>query len=369
MYFRVIDESESKRFDNFIRDTPNGHIFQAFSWGEAKKPEWEPLRFVGEDEKGNIAAAATVLKRRIPLLRKSFFYLPRGPVLQNWKKEELFLEVMDFLGLLAKKHRAIFIKIDPCITENNIEAVKLLDDAGFVTVSEDYEFGGLQPRFTFRLNIEQDPQDLLGSFKHKLRYKINYAYKQGVQFHRPGLEGLDSFMSILSDTSLRGDFVIRDRSYYQRVYQCLERDNAAAITIGRYQGRVITASMTFSFGNKAWNMYSGHADEHRNIYAYQALIWEQIKWAKERGAKWFDFYGVPGHVGKEHPLYGIYHFKKSFGGDFVTFVGEKDLVLSRFYYFFWTRLFPLYRDILLRCTRMFRWCMAKITGKQKKAVI
>lgn len=366
MYFRVIGEAESKRFDDFIRSTPNGHVFQAYCWGEAKRPEWEPIRFIGEDDAGHIAAAATVLKRRIPLLRRSFFYLPRGPVLQDWEDGELFCTLMDFLKQLAEIHRAIFIKIDPCIMEEKEKTSGLLDDAGFITVAEDYEFGGLQPRFTFRLNIEQDIDSLLGSFKHKLRYKINYAYKQDVQFERSGLDGLDSFMRILNETSMRGDFVIRDKSYYKRVYQCLEPDRAAAITLGRYRERVITASMTLAFGDKAWNMYSGHANEHRNIYAYQALIWEQIKWAKERGAKWFDFYGVPGHVEKEHPLYGIYHFKKSFGGEFFSFIGEKDLVLSRFYYFLWTHLFPIYREILLRCTKLLRGGMARITGKQKK---
>lgn len=369
MDFRVIDETESKRFDDFIRSTPNGHIFQAYCWGEAKRPEWEPIRFLGEDDAGRITAAATVLKRRIPLLRKSFFYLPRGPVLHDWRDGELFSALMAFLKHLAKKHRAIFIKIDPCIMEEDKETAGLLDDAGFITVAEDYDFGGLQPRFSFRLNIEQDLDSLLSSFKHKLRYKINYAYKQNVQFSRLGLDGLDLFMTILNDTSMRGNFVIRDKSYYQKVYQCLEPDNAAAITVGHYRGRAITASMTLAFGDKAWNMYSGHADEHRNLYAYQALIWEQIKWAKERGAKCFDFYGVPGHVEKEHPLYGIYHFKKSFGGEFVSFVGEKDLVLSKFYYFFWTRLFPVYREILLRCTRLLRGGMAKITGRQNKMAV
>lgn len=347
-HFRIIGKTESGRFDDFLRSTPNGHILQAYCWGEAKKPGWKPIRVIGENRTGQIVAAATILKRQIPLLRRCFFYLPRGPVPVDWGDTDLFFALIDFLKRLAKKHRAIFIKIDPCVMEKDRKTAGLLEDAGFTSAAGDYEFGGLQPRFTFRLNIEQDPDSLLNSFKHKVRYKINYAYKQGLEFDRPGLEGLDPFMRMLTLVSMRNNFVIRARAYYEKVYQSLEPEKAAAIILGRFRGDVIAASMTLTFGDKAWNMYSGHSDEHRNIYVNQALIWEQINWAQKQGARWFDFCGVPGRVEREHPLYGIYHFKKSFGGEFISFVGEKDLVISRLYYFFWNRLFPLYRKILLK---------------------
>jgi lipid II:glycine glycyltransferase (peptidoglycan interpeptide bridge formation enzyme) len=354
MYFRLIKETDAGRFDHFLESTTNGHIFQSYWWGEVKKTEWEPIRVAGEDEAGEIVAAATILKRKIPFLGKSFFYLPRGPVLKDWHNQTHFLLFVSYLKKLAWEHRAFFIKIDPCILEGQEPAASFFDAAGFIPAGSEHEFGGLQPRYTFRLNIEPDLDLILNNFHHKLRYKINYAYKQGLRFERPGVEGIDGFMEILVETSRRGNFVIRPKSYYQKVYQLLAPRNAAAITLGYLDGKVTTAAITLAFGDKSWNMYSGQSNVSRNIYAFQALIWEQIKWAKERGARWFDFYGVPGHIGEDHPLYGIYHFKKSFGGDFYAFVGEKDLVLSSFYYFFWTRLFPAYRRALLRLTKLFR---------------
>ncbi|NLY38944.1 MAG: peptidoglycan bridge formation glycyltransferase FemA/FemB family protein [Firmicutes bacterium] len=355
MHFRLIAENESARLDDFLRSTPNGHIFQSYCWGEVKKTEWQPLRLIGETESGEIVAAATVLKRRIPALRKSFFYLPRGPILKDWSNREHFTRLMDFLKSLAAEHKAIFIKIDPCIRESEFEPVRLLAEAGFRRVGMDHGFGGLQPRYTFRLDISKDLDGIMSAFNHKLRYKIRFAYKKGITFVRPGREeGLKGFMKIMQETADRGEFVIREPFYYDRVYQNLAPQGSAVYILGYYQGELITAALAFAFGDKAWGMYSGQANVYRNIYAYHALIWEQIKWAKERGANCFDFYGVPGEVDESHPLYGIYHFKKSFGGELYTFVGEMDLVLSPFYYFFWTRLFPLYRNLLLWVTRMLR---------------
>ena len=53
-------------------------------------------------------------------------------------------------------------------------------------------------------------------------------------------------------------------------------------------------------------------------------------WAVEKGCRLYDFRGVPGRVGEDHPLYGLYKFKLGFGGDYVEFVGEMDLVLNSF---------------------------------------
>ena len=44
----------------------------------------------------------------------------------------------------------------------------------------------------------------------------------------------------------------------------------------------------------------------------------------------YDFRGVSGDISPENPLYGLYRFKKGFGGEFTEFLGEFDLVLKPF---------------------------------------
>ena len=62
------------------------------------------------------------------------------------------------------------------------------------------------------------------------------------------------------------------------------------------------------------------------------LQWNMIRWAVEKGCRVYDFRGVPGDVGEDHPLYGLVKFKRGFNGDYTEFVGEMDLVLSPFWY-------------------------------------
>lgn len=343
--FRLINRAEADRYDAFVRGTPYGHIFQSFAWGEVKKPAWEPLRALLEEDGGRIVAAASILKRRIPFLGRILFYLPRGPVLSDWNDPALFRAFMEPLRELAAGHRAALIKIDPCLREEEKIPARVLREAGFIQARGGHLFGGLQPRYTFRLDIRPDLEQIMERFTKKIRYKIRYGPGKGLRFASPGEAGLDHFLEVMQETGRRAGFPVRRADYYRKVYRVLAERGAANLTIGYYGERPIAAGMTFAFGDKAWAVYGGQANHHRNIYAYHALIWERIAWAKSKGAAWFDFYGVPGVVDEDHPLYGIYYFKKSFGGEYCAFLGEKDLIVSPAHYWVWTRLFPVARRV------------------------
>ena len=347
MEFRVISDSEQNKFDQFIKKSCYGHIFQSYLWGEAKRPAWSPLRVVLEDE-GRIRAAASILKRQIPLPRKSFFYLPRGPVLDDWENSRLFDIFMEHLRRFALAEGAVFIKMDPCLSEDAGFSAELFEQNRFKPARGNHDFGGLQPRYTFRLDIRGTLEEIMSAFPKKIRYKINYGLSRGLTFDSPGEAGLPHFMEIMRQASRRGNYVLRSDAYFSKLYRLLARDNAINLTLGYYRGQPVIGGITLAFGEQAWAVYGGQIDKGLHLYAYHAMIWERIKWAKSRGAKWFDFCGVPGKVDPSHPLYGLYYFKKSFGGQFYAYIGEMDLVLVPGLYWLWANCYPVAREMLLK---------------------
>jgi lipid II:glycine glycyltransferase (peptidoglycan interpeptide bridge formation enzyme) len=49
-------------------------------------------------------------------------------------------------------------------------------------------------------------------------------------------------------------------------------------------------------------------------------------WAKDKGIKYFDFGGVPYYPSPGSPAFGVYKFKKNFGGELESyFKGQKIL--------------------------------------------
>ena len=61
------------------------------------------------------------------------------------------------------------------------------------------------------------------------------------------------------------------------------------------------------------------------------IIWKAICYFNEQGLDIFDMGGVPVKPTKDHPAYGVYAFKRSFGGEYQEFKAG-DIIISSFKY-------------------------------------
>jgi lipid II:glycine glycyltransferase (peptidoglycan interpeptide bridge formation enzyme) len=71
------------------------------------------------------------------------------------------------------------------------------------------------------------------------------------------------------------------------------------------------------------------------------LQWEAMRWAKARGCRVYDLWGIPdesesvleaGFAARNDGLWGVYRFKRGFGGENARTVGAWDLPLQPFVY-------------------------------------
>jgi len=358
---RLITEREKEYYNNFVASAPKGHILQSYEWGEIKgRGEWEPLRLLVEDEEGQPRAALSILKRRLPVINKTIFYAPRGPVgdIGNWG-------LMDFLFAEAKKlgkeHGAIFLKIDPDVPIEHETFIDYLRTREFVPCGKGEGFEGIQPRFVFRLDLRPDLETLFANLHQKTRYNVRLAQKKGVEIRENcGKDELPVFYEILKETTERDKFLVRSYSYFSDLWDYLVPPGYLKLVMAYYEGTPIAGTLAFLFGDKAWYIYGASSNRHRNVMPNYLLQWTMIKWAKENNCTMYDFRGVPGHVGEDHPLYGLYRFKKGFNGDYTEFVGEYDQVYSPVYYRLWNVLEPLYQKNVRRLIALKK----KLRGKR-----
>ena len=342
---RIINETEKENYNKFVSAHPKGHFSQLWEWGQVKKSMgWEPLPLVLEYQ-DEIQAAMLILKKRLPLLPISFFYSPRGPVMDT-NHPELMRELLNGAAITAQEHRAIFLKIDPDIEKENRGFVDILTQNGWKINQTGLDFDGVQPKFVFRLSIRADEKALLDNMHSKWRYNIRLAERKGVSI-RPAAdeEDLKVFYDILQETARRDNFLIRDYGYFKCIWDCMVANDYARVFLAEYEGRVISAALTMISGEKAWYLYGASSNEDRNVMPNYLIQWEMIRWAKNSGCTLYDFRGVSGDLDENNPLYGLYRFKKGFGGTFTEFIGEWDMVYSRFFTAVWKLLLPLYMKI------------------------
>lgn len=339
----LIGEEEKELFNHFVSNAPRPHFLQTYEWGELKRGTgWVPLRLLVTRENTPIAAIS-LLKRAIPFFNRSILYAPRGPVLGrecDEAGEEFFWREVKRLG---RRHGAIFIKIDPDIPVEDKPARERLEKFGFRPGGEEAGFGGVQPRYVFRLDLTPSEEELLAGMASKTRYNLRLAIRKGVMVRAAeNREDLAVFYNILQETAERDRFLVRNFGYFERMWELFAERGGARLFLAEYRGEVIAGAIAFHCGDVVWYLYGASSNRYRNVMPNNLLQWTMIRWAKSLGCRLYDFRGVPPTDDPNNPLSGLYRFKKGFGARFTEFIGEYDLVLSPFWYFLWRRVLPLY---------------------------
>ena len=99
------------------------------------------------------------------------------------------------------------------------------------------------------------------------------------------------------------------------------------------------------YGNEVLSLFGGTDDNLMQFQSAYTVHYAGIKYAIDHGYKRYNFYGITGDFRKENPLYGLYLFKKSFGGHVVELIGEYDLIISPFWYHTYNIAFNAYHKL------------------------
>lgn len=333
---------------------PQAHALQSWPWGRFKSRwGWEalPLTMTVAGNHWGPLAAALVLKRRIPRLPFCVLYVPKGPVM-DYHDAPLRRQVLGQLEQLAKRERAIFIKIDPEVVRSwglEHERVSPLGTA----VTRDLTGRGWLPsgdqiqfRNTVELPLEGSEEGLLAAMKQKTRYNIRLAERKGV-IARPGTPAdFPTIVEMYRETAARDGFTIRPAAYYLDGWTALYEAGMAQPLVAEADGQPIAAVILVCYGDRAIYMYGASRNEARERMPNHLLQWEAIRWARAEGCKVYDFWGAPDAFNEEDRLWGVWRFKAGFNGEVVRFIGAWDYPARPLWYRFYTRAVPRYLDRL-----------------------
>lgn len=347
MDFREATEQDHQRFNDFVAAFPTGDLLQSFEWGELKRRTgWTPIRLIAE-RGGQLAAAASVLRRRIPRTNRCIMYAQRGPVLDT-RDRELTHAFCERLRRAAAEGGAILLKIDPPIPIEDTQSEANLRAAGFSPVNVG-GFGGTQPKAVMQLDLHRTPEELLASFKPKWRYNIRLAERKGVQVRITSQESdLRTFYALLQETCRRDGFVVRGYGYFRDMFDILGPPGYVVLAMASYEGEDVAGAIVNRFGDRATYAYGASSNQHRNVMPNHLLQWSLICWAREQGCRLYDFRGVsPIRDGKLDPrLEGLNRFKEGFCPRYVEYIGEYDMVISPVMYRLWTVALPVVKKAL-----------------------
>lgn len=292
-----------KEIYNEVHLERNGHPLQAFSWGELKKPNWNPIR-LGVFEKSKCISVVSILQRSIPLYGKTFGYVPRGIVVQD---EKLLSEVIRLLTEHCSHLTHLLIDLDIDFQNNNIDqTVNVFKNVGFI------ENGlQIQPNRTVVLNLSKDEEVLLKDMRSKHRQYIRKAEREGVDVRFGTDSDLADFCRIIREIGKEKGYVLHTCDYYRKVWE-LFRENSELL-VSKYKGRTVGAYMVLMNKSNVYEMYGGCNKVGNAKLANYLMKWKAIKHSKAIGKKYYDQWGA------EFKYPGLVQFKEGFGGNIAEY--------------------------------------------------
>ena len=106
-----------EEYEQFVEKHPKSHFLQSYDWGQfAKLEKHLTPHYVGLKEDGKLIAATLLLQKHLPL-HLSYFYAPRGFVI-DFNNLEVLKTFVEEIKKYTKAKKAIFIKIDPDLIIN-----------------------------------------------------------------------------------------------------------------------------------------------------------------------------------------------------------------------------------------------------------
>jgi hypothetical protein len=338
-------------------DGPGGSIWQSRGWAEhAARNGWRPRHLV--DDAG---VPLLALLRPWPVVRGASAYVPRGPVSAGDPAERV---VQRLVGVVQ---RLVGDGVDVVATDAEIPAATgypaLLREAGFVPIPE------LMPsRDRMTVALDGGVGDAWERIAKKTRQRIGSAQRRGLVVRRFDARGEDPagepagtarppatlldqaaavalgpFHALLEATGTRRGFAIGSRTgsveWWLAALRAghlvyLEvRDAVPADDWADPQGTLLGGAIFFRQGGRLTYGHSGDRTDLRAAHpgVVHLILWEALRLAVAQGASELDLGGVDvagarGIPAEGDPMWGLYEFKRAFGGGWIELSGAHEQV-------------------------------------------
>lgn len=263
----------------------------------------------------------------------SRLYTPYGPTFDS---PNTFDTALSSLTSTAHAHHATFIRIEP--TSGLSE--EYLRKRGFHPVT----YQQLQPTHTLVIDLSEPTETILGNMSQNSR-NITRNYKNKGITVRASYNPADITIltSLLSSVATRNHIKTHGNDYFASQAKALFPDQNAVLYIAEFESQPIAAALVYDSPTTRYYAHAAADDTYRKLSAGTALVGQMILDAKTAGLTSFDLYGIADTDDPHHPWAGFTKFKRSFGGNPVSYLGAWDLPLNKPGYLLYRTYQSLYR--------------------------
>ena len=400
--YNFSDNITKEEYDKFIKSYSKASFMQDYNWSKVKN-NWESIHCGLYKDKKLIGVCLILIKKVLKNI--TLFYIPRGYLIDFTNFDDL-KEMTNNIRKLAKKYKAYVVKIDPnlCNSEKNIktnENYKIyskdsniikenLKKLGYKCTGNNKEIGkNLQPQYNIfapicdnNLNI-LSVEDILKNYKSKFKYYLgDFHEKRGITFEiTDDINRTDEFVFLLKQTEKKQNITLRNKEYFIKIMEefkgkafyvfaildlnkyltflknnnCKEEELDEVTNLLKNKKKVILSSALIILPTNEKGirtseyLYAGNSENFTKLNASAGLVFEIIKFSREKGCHFCNLGGVCGDLNDHLTI-----FKQKFNGIVMEFIGEYDIPTSLLYYpikLFYPIFVKIYKKIIKKAVK------------------
>ncbi len=303
------------------------HLVQTTKWGNPMLPEKFNTNLWGNVVcKGNKVIGGWVgnLRGNIPLAKwiTKSVYFDSYPVFKNADYNNEYHEtLLETLKLHAKQDGITMLNLTHWVRE------------GYLPINDIHEIA------SFVVDLEQEEQQLFKNIDSAKQRNVKKANKCDLEIlvckGEESIKYLDDFQRLRENTQTRAisnnkqaSMLLKSNEFFHK----LMMQTNAYLLLGKYEGAVVSVALILQGGETVY-YHSGGSDieVNRKTCCSAYMFWKALLYFKDQGIKVFDFGGCPVRPTENHPAYGVFRFKKGFGGEYVEYKGGK-IIINKFKY-------------------------------------
>lgn len=303
----IENQETSECWDTHVLSCVDYNIYQSYTWGEYQKSQgWDVQRYIYRND-GKSYALSQCLVKKIEWLDACVIWIPGGPLFSD---HMLLHGLLDALKESFNSYKCI-IRINQLVQRSH-EIEQVLRKSNFYIPRTQ-----LASPLTFWIDTMKTDEKLIMDMSPNWRHNLKRALKKEMEFYlSDNVDELKEFYSIYIETAklkkIKIYFTFEQIETIKRYF----KDNFRLFLVKK-DGITLSGRGVIIFGKKVFDIIAATSIEGRRNYASYLMIFNILKWCRDKNFVLFDFSGVDPLTNK-----GVYDFKKGVGGRLVEFAGE-----------------------------------------------
>ncbi len=160
-------------------------------------------------------------------------------------------------------------------------------------------------KVTFYLDLPPTEEELMASFKAKLRSQIRRPMKEGITGEVGGLELVDAFYEVFCRNMRDLGTPVYSKNFFETILRQTP-ENSHIVLVKSKEGQTIGGAFLHGYKERMEIPWASTLREYNRFSPNMLLYWEVLRFSIARGYKQFDF----GRCSRDS---GTYRFKKQWG--------------------------------------------------------